>query len=113
MHLFTGVDEAERIPRRSGLDFRQSVARNLDGSLPQRREDLVPPDAPEPIRRVREIRLLAMHEAVPVASRRIMDLLRNRVRLVQTREVQVQTASRSFGEFLRNDPLAGKEITLQ
>ena len=83
------IDKRERIPRVAADESIFSDARirvsaaSLGRTLADRVEHRMPADAAEPILRVREIALAAMHDRVPEAARRRVDPLADGVRLVQ------------------------------
>src|ERR1017187_8453748 len=115
----TSLQLRARLPPRllAHLNERERIPATLLASRAGRGwKDRMCPHLPEPIRRIAGIRLLPVYDGVPIAALRRWNVLRDGVRLIETREVHIKPAQRRFrcarsgeqpGRRNRPQPLAG------
>src|SRR5262249_44291261 len=91
------VDEGKRVPTRAGLKSVWPIAPcNLGGGLDQCGENWMGAELAEPIGGISRIGLLPVEDAMPEASFRRREILNQTVTLVETSEVEPQSAECGF-----------------
>ena len=118
-HRFAQIDEAHGVPSRL---LHQESSRRLAGRLAgqfvcrraESREDRVVSDSLEPVFRIGEIGLAAMHDSVPVAATGRGQSLADAVRLVEKIVDQPQARQAAAGHFaIGRDAAAEQAILVQ